>query len=100
MMPGSGLLLYGRILASMRVTSVPVNSGVATFAAAPVMATNRQFGALFDLATIDPQAVCYRWYIATSLGRSVIRRPWPGILTRNVEYRDLDPAGACCNRSR
>ncbi len=51
------------------------------------LASNRPFGALFDIATIDPSTAYYRLYIWNSLGPYVLDSPWFGIYTANVEYQ-------------
>ena len=51
------------------------------------MASNRPFGALFDLATIDPSTAYYRLYIWNSVGPYVLDSPWFGVYAPDVEYQ-------------
>ncbi len=84
---GFGLLIYGRVMARLKVKWFLAMGGVATFALALFMATNRPFGALFDLATIDPQTAYYRLYIWNLVGPYVLQSPWFGVYMDNMEYQ-------------
>jgi hypothetical protein len=84
---GFGLLIYGRVMAGLRVKWLLVMGGVATVALTLFMASNRPFGALFDLATIDPSTAYYRLYIWNSVGPYVLDSPWFGVYAPDVEYQ-------------
>ena len=84
---GFGLLIYGRVMAGLKVKWLLIMGGVAAVALTLFMVSNSPFGLLFDLATIDPQTAYYRLYIWNSLGPYVLQSPWFGIYTDNVEYQ-------------
>ena len=84
---GFGLLIYGRVMAGLRVKWLLVLGGIATVALTLFMASNRPFGALFDLATIDPSTAYYRLYIWNSVGPYVLDSPWFGVYAPDVEYQ-------------
>lgn len=84
---GFGLLVYGRIMTGLQIKWWLIIGGVAAFALTLFMASNRPFGALFDVATIDPQTAYYRLYIWNSVGPYVLQSPWFGVYAPDVEYQ-------------
>jgi hypothetical protein len=84
---GFGLLIYGRVMGGLRVKWLLVLGGVATIALTLFVSSNRPFGALFDLATIDPSTAYYRLYIWNSVGPYVLDSPWFGVYAPDVEYQ-------------
>jgi hypothetical protein len=84
---GFGLLIYGRVMAGMRVKWLLIVGGLATIALTLFLASNAPFGLLFDIATIDPQTAYYRLYIWNLLGPYVLQSPWFGVFTENLEYQ-------------
>jgi hypothetical protein len=84
---GFGLLIYGRVMAGLKFKWLLPIGGVAAFALTLVMITNRPFGALFDLATIDPETAYYRLYIWNLVGPYVLQSPWFGVFIDNMEYQ-------------
>jgi hypothetical protein len=86
-MLGFGLLLYGRVMAGLKVKWLLILGGIATLALTLFMVSNSPFGLLFDLATIDPSTAYYRLYIWNLLGPYVLQSPWFGVFTDNMEYQ-------------
>lgn len=83
---GFGLLFYGRVLAGLRVKWLLIIGGIATVALALFLGSNRPFGFMFDLATIDPQTAYYRLYLWNILGPPVLDSPWFGVLFDSLDY--------------
>jgi len=84
---GFGLLVYGRVMAGLRVKWLLIIGAIAAFALTLFMASNRPFGALFDVATIDPSTAYYRLYVWNSVGPYVLASPWFGVYAPDVEYQ-------------
>jgi hypothetical protein len=84
---GFGLLIYGRVMAGLRVKWLLIIGGITAFSLTLFMASNRPFGLLFDLATIDPSTAYFRLYIWNSVGPYVLDSPWFGVFAPDVEYQ-------------
>jgi hypothetical protein len=84
---GFGLLIYGRVMSGMRVKWLLIIGGIATVALILFFSSSRPFGALFELATIDPSTAYYRLYIWNSVGPYVLESPWFGVYAPDVEYQ-------------
>jgi hypothetical protein len=84
---GFGLLIYGRVMAGLRVKWLLVVGGIAAVALTLFMASNRPFGLLFDLVTIDPETAYFRLYIWNMVGPSILDSPWFGVIIENIDYQ-------------
>jgi hypothetical protein len=86
-MLGFALLIYGRVMAGLKVKWLLILGGIATIALTLFLVSNSPFGLLFDLATIDPATAYYRLYIWNLLGPYALESPWFGVFTDNMEYQ-------------
>jgi hypothetical protein len=83
---GIGLIVYGKVLSSLKGKWILLWAVIATFSTLIFVSTNTPFGHLIELFTIDPTTGYYRLYIWRSVGPAILENPYFKVLAGTYDY--------------